>query len=66
MNSKKMEAIVVDYIKSGVIAAAPLYLSGTTNPKALLNAFVVAILGPIYQGLSKQCVAYGRGSKPQA
>ena len=66
MNSKKMEAIVVDYVKSGVIAVAPLYMSGMTDPKALLNAFLVAVLGPIYQGLSKQCVAYGRGSKPNA
>ena len=59
--NKKLEAVVLDYIKSGVIAVVPLYLSGVTNPKALMNAFAVAVLGPIYQGLSKKNIAYGRG-----
>jgi len=61
--SQKLVAVVLDYVKSGVIAVAPLYMSGVTDPKALLNAFAVAVLGPIYQGLSKKNTTYGRGSK---
>lgn len=61
--NKKLQAVLVDYVKSGVIAIAPLYMSGITEPKALLNAFAVAVLGPIYQSMSKKDAAYGRGSK---
>ena len=59
--NKKFEAMAVDYVKSGLLAVAPLYLSGVTDSKALLNAFAVAVLGPIYQALSKKNTAYGRG-----
>jgi len=45
MNTEKIKAIAVTYLRAGVASVLALYLAGVTDPKALLMAGVAAVAG---------------------
>ena len=63
MNKDKLTAVVGTYLRAAVASAIALYLSGVTEPKALLMAGLAAIAGPVLKWLDPNETAFGRGSK---
>jgi hypothetical protein len=63
MNTKKMQAIASTYLRAAVAAVIALYLSGVTDPKALLSAAVAAVAGPVLKALDPDSEEFGIGSK---
>ena len=62
MNKKKLEAIAATYLRAAVASVIALYLSGVTEPKALLMAGLAAVAGPVLKWLDPSEKAFGRGS----
>jgi len=63
MNKDKVTAVVGTYLRAAVAAVIALYLSGVTEPKALLMAGLAAVAGPVLKWLDPKETAFGRGSK---
>ena len=63
MNKKKLEAIAATYLRAAIASVIALYLSGITDPKALLMAGVAAVAGPVLKALDPKETAFGRGAK---
>jgi len=63
MNKDKVTAVVGTYLRAAIAAVIALYISGTTEPKALLMAGVAAIAGPVLKWLDPNETAFGRGSQ---
>jgi hypothetical protein len=63
MNTEKMKAIAVTYLRAGVAAVVALWLAGVTDPKALATAGLAAIAGPLLKALDPNAPEFGRGSK---
>lgn len=63
MNKDKVTAVVGTYLRAAVAAVIALYLSGVTEPKALLMAGLAAVAGPVLKWLDPNETAFGRGSK---
>ena len=63
MSKKQLEAAAYSYSRAALASAAALYLSGITDPKVLLNAFIAGLVGPILKGLQPNEKDYGVGSK---
>lgn len=62
-SDKIVVAVVNTYLRAAIAAVIALYLSGVTEPKALLMAGVAAIAGPVLKWLDPNETAYGLGSK---
>jgi hypothetical protein len=60
--NKKLEAILATYLRAAIAAVLALYLSGVTDPKALLMAGIAAVAGPVLKALDPKETAFGRGS----
>jgi zinc transporter ZupT len=63
MNTEKIKAIAVTYLRAGVASMLALYLAGVTDPKALLTAAVAAVAGPLLKAIDPSATEFGRGSK---
>lgn len=63
MNKKQMEAAAYSYGRAALASVAALYLSGITDPKVLLNAFIAGLVGPVLKALQPNEKQYGVGSK---
>ena len=63
MNTEKMKAIAVTYLRAGIAAVVALWLAGVTDPKALATAGLAAIAGPLLKALDPNATEFGRGSK---
>ena len=63
MNKKQMEAAAYSYGRAALASVAALYLSGITDPKILLNAFIAGLVGPVLKALQPNEKDYGVGSK---
>ena len=63
MNTEKMKAIAVTYLRAGIAAVVALWLAGVTDPKALATAGLAAIAGPLLKALDPNAPEFGRGSK---
>tara|TARA_R110000822_G_scaffold255546_1_gene381655 strand:- start:293 stop:484 length:192 start_codon:yes stop_codon:yes gene_type:complete len=63
MNTEKMKAIAVTYLRAGIAAVIALWLAGVTDPKALATAGLAAIAGPLLKALDPNAAEFGRGSK---
>ena len=62
MNTEKMKAIVVTYLRAAVASVIALYLAGVTDPKALASAGLAAVAGPLLKALDPNAAEFGRGS----
>ena len=63
MNTSKLVAIATTYARAAVPAVAALYMSGVTDPKTLVYAFVTAFIAPIWKALDPKATEFGKGSK---
>jgi hypothetical protein len=63
MNTEKMKAIVVTYLRAAVASVIALYLAGVTDPKALASAGLAAVAGPLLKAMDPNAAEFGRGSK---
>jgi hypothetical protein len=60
---EKLIAALASYVRAGLACLGALWMSGITDPKILMNAFVAAALGPILKGIDPKETSYGVGAK---
>ena len=64
MDKKKLEAIIMTYLRAGAAAVAALYLADPNRPiKEYLAAGIAAIAGPILKAIDPKATDFGRGAK---
>jgi len=62
-NKEKALAAVESWARASLASAVALYISGITDPKVLLNAFLAGLLGPLVKALQPNQKDYGVNSK---
>ena len=62
MDSKKIKAMVLSYLRASAAAVAALYMAGVTDPQELLFAFVAGIIGPAAKALDRSAKEFGLGA----
>lgn len=62
MNKAQLQAAGASYLRAAAAAVAALYMSGVTDPKTLLNAFVAGLVGPLAKALNPKDKSYGIGA----
>jgi len=63
MNKKQLEAAAYSYGRAALASVAALYISGITDPKVLVNAFIAGLVGPLLKALQPNEKDFGLGSK---
>jgi hypothetical protein len=63
MNTDKLKAIAITYVRAAVAAVIALYLAGTTDLKTLALAGVAAVAGPVLKALDPSATEFGVNSK---
>jgi hypothetical protein len=64
MDKKKIEAIIMTYLRAGAAAIAALYLVDPNRPlKEYLAVGIAAIAGPILKAIDPRASEFGRGNK---
>ena len=51
------------WLRATIAAVAALYMSGISDPKTLVNAFIAGLLGPAAKFVNPKDPSYGFGSK---
>ena len=59
MNNEKIKQIALTYLRSAAAVAAGLYMTGVTDPKTLLSAFVAGLVGPALKALDPSAKEFG-------
>ena len=62
VDSKKIKAIVLSYLRAAAAAVAALFMAGVTSPRELLFAFVAGIIGPAAKALDRSAKEFGLGA----
>lgn len=47
----QIAAALISYLRATISCVGALYLSGITDPKVLLNAFVAGLIGPVLKAV---------------
>lgn len=63
MNKKQLEAVAYSYGRAALASVAALYISGITDPKILVNAFLAGLIGPLFKALQPNEPQFGVGAK---
>lgn len=63
MNKKQLEAAAYSYGRAALASVAALYISGITDPKVLVNAFLAGFVGPLLKALQPTEKQFGIGAK---
>jgi hypothetical protein len=63
MDINVLKAAGATWLRASAAAVAALYMSGVTDPKTLLNAFIAGIIGPAAKFINPKDPSYGFGSK---
>ena len=64
MDKKKLEAIIMTYLRAGAAAIAALYLADPNRPlKEYLAAGIAAVAGPLLKAIDPKAIEFGRGAK---
>ena len=63
MDINVLKAAGATWLRASAAACAALYMSGYTDPKTLLNAFIAGIIGPAAKFINPKDPSYGFGSK---
>ena len=59
----KMQAMLMSYFRAAMATVIAMYLSGNTNPKALLAAGLAAVAGPLLKALDPKAKEFGVKAK---
>jgi len=62
MNAQ-LKAVGLSYLRAAVACVGALYLSGITEPKVLVNAFIAALVAPLIKAVQPSEKEYGLKSK---
>jgi hypothetical protein len=62
MNKEQLIAAFGSYVRASAAAVAALYMSGITDPKTLLNAFIAGLVGPLAKALNPKDKSIGIGA----
>ena len=63
MDTTKLKAIVVTYLRAAIASVIALYLAGTTDLKKLALAGVAAVAGPVLKALDPSATEFGVNAK---
>ena len=63
MDMKKLQAAGASWLRASVASVIALYMSGVTDPKTLVNAFIAGLIGPAAKFVNPKDPSYGFGSK---
>lgn len=62
-NKEKAIAMAQSWARASLASVVALYMSGITDWKVLLNAFVAGLLGPLAKALDPKNTEFGKNSK---
>jgi len=62
MDLNTLKSAGATYLRASAASVAALYMSGITDPKTLLNAFVAGLVGPLAKALNPKDKSYGIGA----
>jgi hypothetical protein len=62
MDLNTLKAAGATYLRASAASVVALYMSGITDPKTLLNAFVAGLVGPLAKALNPKDKSYGIGA----
>lgn len=62
MNTKQLQAALASYLRASAASVAALYMSGITDPKTLLNAFIAGLVGPLAKAVNPKDKSFGIGA----
>jgi hypothetical protein len=59
----ELKSAGASWLRASIAAVAALYMSGISDPKVLVNAFLAGLLAPAAKFLNPKDAAYGLGKK---
>jgi hypothetical protein len=59
----ELKSAGASWLRASISAVAALYMSGISDPKVLVNAFLAGLLAPAAKFLNPKDAAYGLGKK---
>ena len=62
MDLNIIKAAGATYLRAAAASVLALYMSGITDPKTLLNAFIAGLVGPLAKALNPKDKSYGLGA----
>jgi|TARA_R110000822_G_scaffold105496_1_gene233291 hypothetical protein len=60
---EQLKAAALSYIRAALSCVGALYLSGITEPKVLVNAFIAGLIGPLIKAVAPNEKQLGIGAK---
>ena len=60
---KELKSAGASWLRASISAVVALYMSGISDPKVLVNAFLAGLLAPAAKFLNPKHAAYGLGKK---
>lgn len=63
MDTAKLKAAAASWLRASVASVIALYMSGVTDPKTLVNAFIAGLIGPAAKYVNPKDPSYGFGVK---
>jgi hypothetical protein len=60
---KELKSAGASWLRASLSAVTALYMSGISDPKVLVNAFLAGLLAPAAKFLNPKDAAYGLGKK---
>jgi hypothetical protein len=60
---EQLKAAALSYLRAALSCVGALYLSGITDPKVLVNAFLAGLIGPVLKALAPNEKQLGIGAK---
>jgi hypothetical protein len=60
---EQLKAAALSYLRAALSCVGALYLSGITDPKILVNAFLAGLIGPVLKAIAPNEKQLGIGAK---
>jgi hypothetical protein len=60
---EQLKAAALSYLRAALACVGALYLSGITDPKVLVNAFIAGLIGPVLKAVAPNEKQLGIGAK---
>ena len=60
---EQLKAAALSYLRAALSCVGALYLSGISDPKVLVNAFIAGLIGPLLKAVDPKQKEYGIGAK---
>ena len=60
---EQFKAAALSYLRAAISCVGALYLSGISDPKVLVNAFLAGLIGPVLKAIAPNEKQLGVGAK---